>query len=99
VTNFKPNLLKAPHTIVSCREKAEPISSNEVMEIFMREIFRSIDKKTGERPRSLAISVPVDSFEPYRAAMVNMARELGIKNLQLVDEPVAAAMGYGLGLG
>jgi molecular chaperone DnaK (HSP70) len=97
VTNFKPNLLKAPHTIVSSRGN-RPVSSNEVMEIFMREIFRSIDKKTGERPRSLAISVPVDSFEPYRAAMVNMARELGIKHLHLVDEPVAAAMGYGLGL-
>jgi molecular chaperone DnaK (HSP70) len=40
VTNFKPNLLKAPHTIVSSRGN-RPVSSNEVMEIFMREIFRS----------------------------------------------------------
>lgn len=47
---------------------------------------------------NLTMTVPVDSFEPYRAELSQIARKLGVSKFQTIDEPVAAALGYGLDL-
>src|SRR5690606_22229212 len=41
----------------------------------------------------------VDAYETFRAELVAIAKELGIKRLRFLDEPVAAALGYGVGIG
>jgi molecular chaperone DnaK (HSP70) len=53
---------------------------------------------TGERVREAALSTPVESFETYRAELLAITRRLGMKRVRFVDEPVAAALGYGLSL-
>ncbi|MEI6427344.1 MAG: Hsp70 family protein [Pseudanabaena sp. ELA607] len=49
---------------------------------------------------SLTLTVPVDSFEAYRQWLTNACRQLpnleNIKQIRLLDEPTAAALGYGI---
>ena len=46
----------------------------------------------------LTMTVPVESFEPYRMELSNLAKRLGVQRFQTIDEPVAAALGYGVDL-
>jgi molecular chaperone DnaK (HSP70) len=46
----------------------------------------------------LTMTVPVESFEPYRMELANIARKLGVQRFKTIDEPVAAALGYGVDL-
>jgi molecular chaperone DnaK (HSP70) len=58
---------------------------------------------------SLVFTVPVDSFEPYRQWLTDLCAQLGdsqgdayrrsIKQIRLLDEPTAAALGYGMSSG
>ncbi|MBI2301034.1 MAG: Hsp70 family protein, partial [Armatimonadetes bacterium] len=68
----------------------------EVARIFMREVFRAVKEQYHETIRDLTITVPVDAFENYRAELQQIMGRLGVKRLQTLDEPVAAALGYGL---
>ena len=48
----------------------------------------------------LTMTVPVESYEPYRAELGSIAHKLGISRskFRTLDEPVAAALGYGVDL-
>lgn len=46
----------------------------------------------------LTMTVPVESFEPYRMELQYIARKLGVQRFRTLDEPVAAALGYGVDL-
>lgn len=46
----------------------------------------------------LTMTVPVESFEAYRMELHNIARKLGVQAFRTLDEPVAAALGYGVDL-
>src|SRR5262249_57091120 len=56
------------------------------------------ERETGERIRDVVLTAPVDAYETYRAELSRIAGSLGIHRTRFVDEPVAAALGYGLGL-
>jgi len=75
------------------------LSAREVARRFLRELLREVYSQTGERLRELVITTPVDSYETYRAELTQIAKGLGIRKLRFIDEPVAAALGYGLSLG
>jgi molecular chaperone DnaK (HSP70) len=45
---------------------------------------------------SLVFTVPVDSFEAYRLWLTQACQSLQINQVRLLDEPTAAALGYGL---
>jgi molecular chaperone DnaK (HSP70) len=45
---------------------------------------------------ALVFTVPVDSFEAYRNWLTQVCRSLNINQVRLLDEPTAAALGYGL---
>ena len=40
----------------------------------------------------LTMTVPVESFEPYRAELAQISRKLGVARFHTIDEPVAAAL-------
>lgn len=44
----------------------------------------------------LVLTVPVNSFEPYRFWLTGLAQSLSASKIQLLDESTAAALGYGL---
>ncbi|GAB4386088.1 MAG: Hsp70 family protein [Elainellaceae cyanobacterium] len=45
---------------------------------------------------SLVLTVPVDSFEAYRLWLSKVCQSLAINEIRIIDEPTAAALGYGL---
>lgn len=45
---------------------------------------------------SVVFTVPVDSFEAYRLWLGQVCQTIGINQVRLLDEPTAAALGYGL---
>jgi len=45
-------------------------------------------------PESLILTVPVDSFESYRNWLTKVCSSWNVKDIQLLDEPTAAALGY-----
>jgi molecular chaperone DnaK (HSP70) len=45
---------------------------------------------------SLVITVPVDSFEVYRNWLTQVCYALKVEQVRMLDEPTAAALGYGL---
>lgn len=73
-------------------------SAREVARLFFRELLAEIKETTGVRIRDLVLTTPVEAFETYRAELSGIAKSLGVRNLRFIDEPVAAALGYGLSL-
>jgi molecular chaperone DnaK (HSP70) len=71
-------------------------SARQVARAFLRELLAEITRATGHRPRELVLTSPVGSFETYRAELSTIARQLGVRRVRFLDEPVAAALGYGL---
>lgn len=65
---------------------------------FLRELLAEVKRETGRRIRDLVITVPVDSYEGYRAELEEISRSVGVRRVRFVDEPLAAALGYGLGI-
>ncbi len=74
-------------------------SARDVARIFGRELLATIKRQTGQRIRELVVTTPVDSYEIYRAEVSQVMRSLGVRKLRFIDEPVAAALGYGLSIG
>ena len=71
--------------------------ARDVARVFFRELLAAIKAETGERVRDLVLTAPVESFDGYRAELSSLARSLGVRHTRFIDEPVAAAIGYGLG--
>lgn len=92
---FKAQLGQAP-MFPLVRVGGHNHSAREVARTFLRELFVAVDRAGGGRIRDLTVTVPVDSYEGYRAELQAIGRGLGVKKLRFVDEPVAAAVGYGV---
>ncbi len=76
---------------------ARVYTARDIGRVFVRELLREVKSQTGERIEDLVVTTPVDSYEGYRAELQRIGRAVGIKRMRFVDEPVAAAVGYGLG--
>lgn len=74
-------------------------SARDVAHLFLRELLAEIKRSTGHRVREAVLTTPVEAYETYRAELTRIVRQLGIRKVRFIDEPVAAALGYGLGLG
>jgi molecular chaperone DnaK len=74
------------------------VTAREVAQLFLRELLVSAKHATGERIRDLVVTSPVSAFETYRAEVQRALHALGVRRVRFVDEPVAAALGYGLSL-
>ena len=73
-------------------------TAREVAYHFTRELLAAVKRQTGHRVREVVITVPVESFDTYRAELLDIGRRLGVEQMRFLDEPVAAALGYGLGV-
>lgn len=80
------------------RVGATSYTARDVARRFLRELLVAVKGATGERVRDLVLTVPVGSWEAYRAELGALAGDLGVTRLRFLDEPVAAAIGYGLGV-
>ncbi len=73
-------------------------TARDVASAFVRELLAEIERDTGERIKTIAVTAPVDAYEGYRAEVRQLFERHGVKVTQFVDEPVAAAAGYGLSI-
>lgn len=97
IPTFKAALGRSPTLTLSARD-GEPITARHAARAWLRELLAEVRRTTGQRVDDLLVTVPVQSFEPYRAELGRILRGLGVRRVRFLDEPVAAAVGYGLGL-
>ena len=63
---------------------------------FLTRIIEELKTSYPEVKESLVFTVPVDSFEVYRNWLGQVCQSLQIEQVRMLDEPTAAALGYGL---
>jgi molecular chaperone DnaK (HSP70) len=98
VGSYKRDLMEsALRTVARVGERS--VSAREALHLYLRELFAEADRAAGDRPDTLVVTTPAMCFETYRAEVAAACRALGVRQVRFVDEPVAAALGYGLGLG
>ncbi|MEA5515081.1 Hsp70 family protein [Nodularia sp. UHCC 0506] len=73
----------------------ENITFEQVGELFLTAVIAKLAPMQGGLD-SLILTVPVDSFEAYRHWLSKVCQALPVERVQMVDEPTAAALGYGL---
>ncbi len=71
-------------------------SFEQIGQWYLEQIIRQFQATEPEISQSLTFTVPVDSFEAYRLWLGQVADRLNIEQVRLLDEPTAAALGYGL---
>ncbi|MBD2570718.1 Hsp70 family protein [Anabaena lutea] len=73
----------------------ENITFEQVGTWFLTKIISELARTEGGLD-SLVLTVPVDSFETYRYWLGNVCQALPVEEVRMLDEPTAAALGYGL---
>jgi molecular chaperone DnaK (HSP70) len=80
------------------RIDGRPVAARAVAHVFLRELLAEVKRATGRRVRDLVVAAPVSAFETYRAELQRILQHVGVRRVRFVDEPLAVALGYGLGL-
>ncbi len=70
------------------------ITPEKAGEILIHNIWEKVSKKVNIK--RLVLTAPVDTYLEYKTWLVNVCNSLEVKEIALVDEPTAAAMGAGL---
>lgn len=94
---FKTYLGRSPLRTLA-RVGTRALSARDITRLFLRELFGEVKRTTGHRIQDLVVTTPVDAYESYRAELSEILKSLGVRRTRFIDEPVAAAIGYGLGL-
>lgn len=68
------------------------VTFEQVGQWFLSEL---LDKLNVDTQESLVLTVPVDSFEAYRHWLSSVCQSWAIEEIRMLDEPTAAALGYG----
>lgn len=62
---------------------------------FLLHLIQQLQSTYPDTGESLILTVPVDSFEPYRHWLGQVCQDLQVDQVRMLDEPTAAALGYG----
>ena len=63
---------------------------------FLTQLVQQLKTIEPEAGQSIVFTVPVDSFETYRLWLGQVCESLQVEQVRMLDEPTAAALGYGL---
>jgi molecular chaperone DnaK (HSP70) len=72
------------------------VSFEQVGQWFLTQVITELKKIEPDAGQSITFTVPVDSFETYRSWLGRVCESLQVEQVRLLDEPTAAALGYGL---
>ena len=70
------------------------ITPEKAGEILIHSIWEKVSRKVNIK--RLVLTAPVDTYREYRNWLIKVCNSLEVKEIALVDEPTAAAMGAGL---
>jgi len=62
---------------------------------FLSRVLVFAAQEIGFQDEEVALSVPVEAFEHYENWLISVAETAGMPRFRLIDEPSAAALGYG----
>ncbi|NEQ49178.1 MAG: Hsp70 family protein [Leptolyngbya sp. SIO3F4] len=71
------------------------LTFEQIGEWFLTQVVDQL-KQQEETLDELVLTVPVDSFETYRSWLGTLCQTWDINRVRMIDEPTAAALGYGL---
>lgn len=71
-------------------------SDKEISELFIQHIWRQLQQlnELQTHPKKVIFTVPIGAFEGYLNWLRDFAEQIGIPNVQLLEEPTAVALGY-----
>ena len=93
----KQMLGKTPGNILALRPlKDGVITDLEVTSLMLRDFFTRLDMTSYFSRPSALVSIPYGVTEVERRAVEDATLEAGAKNVELIDEPIAAAVGAGV---
>ncbi|MBD2073785.1 Hsp70 family protein [Phormidium sp. FACHB-592] len=72
------------------------IRFEQVGQWFLTQLVQQLKTIEPEAGQSIVFTVPVDSFEAYRLWLGHVCESLQVEQVRMLDEPTAAALGYGL---
>ncbi len=62
---------------------------------FLSTVLTFVQEENPVKPWKAGFSVPVEAFEHYQNWLIGLSEQVNWRDLVLIDEPVAAAIGYG----
>jgi molecular chaperone DnaK (HSP70) len=71
------------------------VSYQEAGADFLTSVLVNAQQELGLTDEEIVLSVPVESFEHYEDWLTGVAEKSGLNRFRLIDEPSAAALGYG----
>lgn len=71
------------------------VSFEQVGRWFLVNLMQQLKINHPDVSESLVLTVPVDSFETYRHWLGSVCQDLQVEQVRMLDEPTAAALGYG----
>lgn len=71
-------------------------SAVDLSSLLLEKIRDDIESQTGFQPEEVVITVPAYFGDPQRRATLEAAEKAGLKVIQLLNEPTAAAYSYGI---
>lgn len=72
------------------------ITFEQVGQWFLTQVIEKLNADAPDVGQSLVLTVPVDSFEAYRHWLGQVCQSLPVEQVRMLDEPTAAALGYGM---
>ncbi len=73
----------------------QTIQFEQVGRWFLQTIMQQLQTTYPDVQDALVLTVPVDSFETYRHWLGQVCQDLQVEQVRMIDEPTAAALGYG----
>ena len=77
------------------RVNGQPISPFDAGKDFLSSVLLFAREELDMEDEEIALTVPVESFEHYEDWLSDVAESAGMPRFRLIDEPSAAALGYG----
>jgi molecular chaperone DnaK (HSP70) len=74
----------------------QPLQFEQIGQWFLLEVLQQLKASDPAVTQSVIFTVPVDSFERYRLWLGQVCEAMQIEQVRMLDEPTAAALGYGL---
>jgi molecular chaperone DnaK (HSP70) len=93
IKRYISNRMELPRNVGNRR-----IGYSEAGKDFLNQLFNYISTSIDFRDQEVVFTVPVDTYEHYQDWLTQVCEAAGITRWRLLDEPSAAALGYGVNI-